>query len=328
MLKSFLSIFTKLRPDTATGTDNRWNELPPEIMRKIFAMLDSQEDLTAVSCVSHYWNSIARDPLLWMNAFVDPPDGSPFVIVPASIKEITLDPMHENWKALLLNSVPCYSLEEAFEDALEYPFGDAYVFVRKGTHVIPNHINIHSDFKGKITLMGVSREESVIQCQGDGFLRFFPTRDVLSIRNITIVQKMTGDPKSLSWVILSRGSGPNITNCTVKSVFGTLGLSSDACTPVFRNCDFSSETSSCVYSVQNAQPTFIDCKIHDSKLSGTLTTSAISQSGQTNTLHSLTASTSVFTCLFVSTMPSNFSAHYINNSFFLKTTLCFLQALR
>ena len=273
MIKNFIESLlsrTKKKPYPQPINDgfDRWDELPPEIMRKIFAMLDSQSDLRAVSLVCRYWNSITRDPLLWMNAFVNPQDDAPFVFVPSSVlgaREVTLDPKQENWKMLVLNAIPLESLESIFDWDLD----NGYVFVRKGVHSIARHMTVPSSFEKDVTIMGVSREESVIQCYNGGLIRHFSTAGTLTIKNLTIVQKrIDASDENLSWVISSTGSGPNVQNCTIRGIFGVFGFKSESATAVIRDCDFSSELSSGVFSMTNAQPTFINCKVHDCKMSG------------------------------------------------------------
>lgn len=276
MLKSFRNLFyksekqpeKKAEPQPIANDFDRWTELPPEIMRKIFAMLDSQSDLRAVSLVCRYWNSLTRDPLLWMNAFVDPPDEAPFVFIPSTVlgtREVTLDPKRENWKELVLNSIPLESLTDVFDWGLE----SGYVFVRKGVHDFHRHLSVPSSFDLNITIMGVSREESVIQCHNEGFIRYFSTAGMITIKNLTITQKKVDtDGDSISWVISSTGCGPNMQNCNIRAVFGAFGFRSENSTATIRNCDFSSETSSGVFSMMNARPTFVNCKVHDCKMSG------------------------------------------------------------
>lgn len=273
MLKGIMSFFSKKDPGekekgpTLAGDFERWNELPPEIMRKIFAMLDSQSDLQAVSKVCRYWNSIANDPLLWMNAFLNPTDGSPFAIIPKIFlteKEFNLDPMHENWKSLCLKSIPCDSLEDAFfsiEDG-------GYIFVREGVHITRFPLTVQSDFKDKIVIMGVSRERSVLQCYNNGLIRHHSKEGTIIIKNLTIAQReMPGDSEP-SWVIISTERGLKMEDCNVKSLGGGFGFRSENCKAIIKNCDISSETSVGVYTMLNAQPTFIDCKIHGCKMSG------------------------------------------------------------
>lgn len=244
------------------------NDLPPEIMRKIFSMLEYKSDLKAVSLVCRYWHSVARDPLLWMNAFVDPPGGSPFASiyrVRLETKDVTLDPMHENWKLLVLRSVSMYSLNEAIQCAGL----DGYAFVRKGVHDIPERLPFLPGFCRKVVIMGVSREESILQCHAGGLIRYVSQKGYLKLKNLTIVQKDDGKGENdLAWVISSAGSGLVVEDCTIKGVHGVFGLHTENCMAVVKNCDISSERSSVVYAKENAKATFIGCKVHSGKSAG------------------------------------------------------------